>query len=290
MSANMTPEMIAMLAQMEQEGTDESVAKAGGSGEDFLAPAGKNVRSRLIEFIELGKHEGEWEGKKRVNDKVELAFELSGKGYEPREHDGKLYPYVVRITINKSQGENSAYFKIFNRCRTTEKQLAQMIGGAFLLDLEHSKPNSKGKVYCNIVKTEKCPNIKKAVANIVDPETDEVVEQVLKVAPPISPLKLFVWNFATPAAWDALFIDGEYPAKIGDDGAVITPAQSKNKIQNTIRAAINFKGSPIFDYANGSVTKDDSAALADSIGTANKPERIENPNAPTADDLMGDIG
>lgn len=289
--SNMTPEMLAMLNQIEEVGTDDSVASKGGGGEDFLAPAGKNVKARMVTYIELGQHEGEWQGKKKVNDKVLFEFELSGKGYEPREHDGKFYPYIVGITVNKSSNEGAAFFKIFTRCRNnTDKQMAQLIGRAFMLDLEHSEPNKNGKVYCNIVKTDKCPNIKPATAQILNDDGD-VVDVPVPVADAITPLTLFVWKFATPAAWDSLFIDGEWAAKTDDAGKVIKEAESKNKHQIMIKKALNFKGSPIADYALGKVGETDTADLAGALpDTSSKPPRVDPPLTAGAEDLMAGIG
>lgn len=289
--SNLSPEMLAQLAAIDEMGEDQSVAKAGGSGEDFLAPAGKNVKARLIKYIELGKHDGEWQGKKKENDKVYLEFELSGKGYEPREHEGTQYPYTIGITMNKSQNDGSGWFKIFTRCRmNTDKQFAQLIGRPFLLDLEHSEPNKQGKVYCNIVKTDKCPNIKPALVQLMDAE-GEIVEQPVPVAEPITPLQLFVWKFATEAAWDSIFIDGEWEARTDEGGKETKPAQSKNKFQLQIRAAKNFLGLPIADYAAGKVAKGAVEELAGALpDTSSKPPRVDPPADAGAEDLMQGIG
>jgi hypothetical protein len=50
-----------------------------------------------------------------------------------------------------------------------------------------------------------------------------------------------------------LFIEGEYPERKDDKGNVTAPAKSKNVFQNTIKNAVNFRGSPIYTLlaANG---------------------------------------
>ena len=65
------------------------------------------------------------------------------------------------------------------------------------------------------------------------------------MAPAITPLRCFIWDHADLAQWESIFVPGEYPARVAEDGTVTAPAKSKNVLQEKIRAALNFKGSPI---------------------------------------------
>jgi hypothetical protein len=79
--------------------------------------------------------------------------------------------------------------------------------------------------------------------------------------------------------WDSLFIDGEYPERKDEKtGAVISPAKSKNVIQNKIRSAKNWATSPLSAIvAAGGATPD--------LPDAETPDRVpgEDDEAPWTD-------
>lgn len=75
----------------------------------------------------------------------------------------------------------------------------------------------------------------------------------VNVAPAITPLKLFLWDMPSKDMWASIFIDGQYEERKNDKGEVIAPAKSKNKWQERIKAALNFKGSPIANLLEGAV-------------------------------------
>jgi hypothetical protein len=45
--------------------------------------------------------------------------------------------------------------------------------------------------------------------------------------------------------WGSLYIEGEYRERKDDKTGVVTPAKCKNTLQNKIKGAVNFIGSPI---------------------------------------------
>lgn len=261
-----------MIAQVAAKGPDQSQAKKG-----FDLPPEGTARARIVEIIELGKHDGEYKGKKKINDKIVLGFELSGKGYEPRDTDDGPVPIVLRSTMNLSQGDNSAYFKMFSRIRGEAKNIVQLLGNraAFLVKITHSED----KKYANI----DFESIRPAYLEQLDDE-GEVVKVPIKVAEALTPLKLFVWDFATPEMWDSIFIEGEWEEKKDDSGKVTKPAQSKNKYQEQIRKANNFDSLPCYDYAKGTVSKAAQEAVDKAVGetTPVPPAAAEDPNDPMA--------
>jgi hypothetical protein len=98
-----------------------------------------------------------------------------------------------------------------------------------------------------------------------------------------SALRLFLWAQASREMWDSLYIEGQYDEKKDEKtGKVIYPAKSKNVIQEKIKAAKNFVGSPLADILGTeellTLPDTDAAAL---VGTA--------PSADAVDDALAGI-
>lgn len=247
-----------LIGAVQSKGVDQSQVKKGAE-----LPAAGTARARLVGYFELGKHAGEYKGQPKTNNKVQLVFELSGKNHAPRQSDNGPIPQRLSVNLNLSQSENSQYFKAFARMRGPDtKHMVQLLGerAAFLVDIVHVKKDDR--TYANI----DMEKIRPAYLEQLD-EAGEVVKTPIPVDSPLTEVKAFVWDFATPESWDAIYIPGEYEERRDDNGKVTAPARSKNVIQERIRAAINFDSLPCHAYALGAVSAEAEKALEQAVGS-----------------------
>lgn len=217
-----TPEMQAIIDQATAVGQDMAVAVAGGGGGRLL-PAGY-AYGRLVEVVELGNQPQEFQGKaKDPAREVQLGFALWGEGYQ--NDDGT--PYIVRLyPFPLLQNDKSRSFKLFKLLNWTgtKHNFAGMLGEAFLVKIVH-EPKSKTdpKIVSRIDLTGFLP------------PHDAITKAPYPIpAPPPGCIRLFMWDFPTKAAWDSLYVDGKW-----DDGG------SKNRLQETMLAALDFQGSAL---------------------------------------------
>ena len=250
----------AAIAAAKAKGPNMTEAQAGGGYEIPVANAA--VKLRFVGYYEVGKHESTWQGQTKVADRCELVFEVQGKDYPVRDVDGVKYPVRLTVKNKLSLNENSNFFKMFSAMNYDGKatHIAELLGNDFLGTIEHNKSVIQGKevTFANLV------NVRKP---FIDQMSDdgEVTQRRVAIEPAITEVKLFLWDFATPDMWDAIYIPGEYPA-VEKDGKVVRPAKSKNVLQAKIKSALNFKALPIYDYAAGNTTAADSAALDEAVG------------------------
>lgn len=240
-----------------------NMTEAQGGGGDYELPAAGFTRLRFVGYFELGKKEGEWQGKKKINDECELVFELSGPKHPPRVTDNGTFPIRITVKQNIKLNERANFFKLFTAMNWENQasHIAELLGKDFVGEVEHNvvkgkKPGDQDRTFCNLI------NIRKPFAT--NPETGD--EYRINVDAPLTELKLFLFDFATPEMWDSIYIDGEYEARKDKDGKEIAPARSKNVIQNKIKQSLNWKASPVYDYAIGKVTQSDAAALDEVMG------------------------
>lgn len=286
------------------EGADQTVAKSGGGDN---TPAAGPCNLRLVAYVELGKHEKEFQGKKSLKEQVTLTFELSGKNHPPVETDSGTYPHRISVTETLSLHEKARFFKLFQllNYKGTAKHAAQLLGAAFrgrVIHREYTARDGSKRIAADIYD-------KKLGAYTITPPRVEVTDEdgqptgeyrEVKVAPALSDLRCFIWNHADKEQWDSLFIDGEYEERKNDKGEVTSPARSKNQFQLKIRAAVNYKGSPIQQLlanggeelalpADGVVDEDDGAGDED---TAAPPVRATPPGrkATAKGDPLAGIG
>ncbi|AMM44674.1 hypothetical protein [Xanthomonas phage f20-Xaj] len=262
----------ALLNKVATQGKDQSVASGGSF--DYTPPAKGVTGARIVGYYEQGKHEFEFENKKKTQDEVAIVFELIGPNHPPIETDNGKIPVRMTLTLGLSTNEKAHYFKIFSRLRNEEKHFVQLLGKPVLLEVIH-KPGKKdpSKTFAEIDKA----SIRKPVMDVPELEngipTGKFVSTVIPVGQQLTPLGAFVWDFADAEMWDSIFIEGEYPERKDEKtGKVIAAAQSKNKIQLKIASALNFKGLPCYDYAaaklSGStaITKEGVDALDEVVG------------------------
>jgi hypothetical protein len=266
---------------IEDELDDESEASTGYTAR--VIPEGIGLL-RLVEYVELGAHVGMYQGKpkKKADDMVRIAFELSGKNFptEEIEVDGVKVqrPHIIRMKLNKSTNEKSKYFKLFKLLNWEGKakhmaQLAARNAAAKVKVVHNTKGEGKdAKTYANIY-AEGAWLINAPFRE--DPETGDSVP--ITVAPALSPTKIFLFQKPRLQDWALLYIEGTK-----DDGT------SKNYIQDEIKLAVNFPGSPLEAMLAG-------AELGEEPAKKEAPKEEKKPNPPKTDakkqkgDDLGDI-
>lgn len=282
-------DIAAAVAQAAAQTPDMKEAQKGGG---YTPPAEGACFVTLVGYIELGiqivapsktdpvKYPGGPE------EQVQLVFELSGKGHEPKEVDGKKIPERLSVTLKKSLNEKAWFFKIFNTLNYDKQatHFAQLLGKHFRAKVVHS--GSKDKIFAGF--KESAANgggytFAPPTYNPVDPETlvpDVTVTKVFPKPEVLTPLKLFLWDFPSKEMWASLYIEGKYDERKDEKtGKVISPARSKNVLQEKIRQASNFKGSPLAELLVGEVDLTGITDQPDAQAVAEE----EAPQQPTDD-------
>lgn len=250
-----------------QEAITESnvdMTKAQQGGGDYEPPAAGFCLLRLVSYVEVGKHAGSFQGAPTLKPYVQLVFEVSGPKHPAgKDANGKDVP--IRITIEEpySLNEKAKFFKLVQRLlyAGTKKHVVQCIGDAYkgvILHRTYKGRDGKDRVAVELWdKANAQWTINAPRTEVIDDNGMPTGElRVLKVPPMISEGKAFLWDANEKhlkAMWDSLYIAGEYPERKNEKGEVVKPKTSKNVLQNKIKAAVNFKGSPIYNLllANG---------------------------------------
>lgn len=227
-----------LIKQIAKSGPDMRVPLASS---DYIPPAQGMARARLVGYFECGKHEEEFEGKKRLRDKVDMIFELSGPNHEPaKRDDGTFIPHRVTVQETLSFSDKANFFKLFAAMNQahggTATHMVQLLGKPFTVEVFHRKSKDGKKVYANL-KGPNGYNVKgTTVQNPIDGST-----VTLEVPPAFTALRAFVWKMASLPMWESIHIEGFYEERKDDKGVVISPRRSKDVLRNKIRAAVNFK-------------------------------------------------
>jgi hypothetical protein len=262
--------------QAAAQGADFTKTTKGGGDGAPKVPAAGPVRLRLVGYVELGLQEVVFQGVAQEKPRFKLIFELSGKNHAPRDIDGKKVPWLLEVEETLSRNEKANASKIFKALNHEGKHVhfAQMLGEAFLGEViqrkypRRSDDRSKSETWTGVaadLRAKGQPYTMRA-PKVLDPETDEL--KVVKVDPPLTPLRCFLWELADKDQWDSLFIDGTYAEVKDDDGKVILPERTRNVLQEKIKKATNFSGSRIEALLSG-VTP---AALAAGLEAINNTE------------------
>lgn len=279
----MTYDLSAIINQAADESVDLSEASAGGGG--YTPPAPGTCIATLIGYIELGRRlKTGYKGAadKRVRQ-AEWIFELAG-GANPHveTENGKV---AKRITVKtwlpepgKQASDKSGFYKLFSALNHAKdpaiKIPAQLIGKHVKVIVSNETFESKGETitYASIGNAQDGFRITPAQIDIADETTGMPTGQVKIIPKPevISEIRVFLWDYANKAMWDALFIDGEYEAVEAKDGKPARPAKSKNVIQLKLKEALDWVGSPIQQIlaAGGELDTSDLAASSDDLGVA----------------------
>lgn len=252
----------AMGAKAAAEGKDMTKSVAGGGG-DYTPPAAGLCWLRFVAYVELGKQVGSFQGKPTVKDEVSLVFELSGPKHPPSISDaGVKTPQRVTIEVPLSLNEKAHFFKLFQRMNYAgdANHMVQLLGRAYkgkIIHRTYKGRDGKDRISAELFDKASGFTIEPPRYDVVDDEGEFVETKVKAVEPAITPVKAFLWEYSDLADWANLFIDGEYPERKDDKtGLVTAKAKSKNVLQNKIKSAANFKGSPIYAViaaANGNL-------------------------------------
>lgn len=269
---------------------DANVAKAGGG--NYTPPPKGLARLRLVGYIELGKHTKKITGKPdKVEDQAWLIFELSGKGYEPKElEDGTKIPMRITVKLNKSLNEKATYYKLFKRMNYEQKatHFIQLLGQGYLGNVGHFEIPAKEAgqpptIIANFRDDAGNLTIRPPRIEAMDEETGDVVVKPIPVPAPISEQRCFVWDSKPEwftKMWASLYIP-EAEKSEGDDKDA-KEQRSRNVYQNTIKSALNFEGSPIHQYLQ-------SAGVDLGIPEPDKGQ-ASDAGKPDADDPLNGVG
>jgi hypothetical protein len=274
------------LESMGEELADESEATKGFTA--TIIPEGVAM-FRMIEYIELGKHEVMHQGKPKKNpyEKVRVGFELFGKKFpaEEIEVDGKtvLKPFVLRLELTKSLNEKSSYFKLYKllNWEGKAKHMAQLAAknSQGILEIVHNKKGEgkDEKTYANASKKETGWTFRAPFRDEIDADGSPTGEKVLVNVPkPTIPTRIFLFMKPRLVDWAKLYIDGTK-----DDGT------SKNWLQLKIKSALDFAGSPLEALLSGADLGEEPPAK----GAAKEEKKSEEKKAPVQQkgDDLGDI-
>lgn len=232
----------ALAALNEELGDDADDLTNPSASTGRPLPEAGATRLRMVRYIELGTHttnSNTPQGKKKVTKpRVEVDFELSGPKHAPMEFDGEKVPHIITVRATKGNNVKSGYIKLFKALTKGDdsiKNFVQLLGGASRGEVLHREfdkiDGTKGKT-AGLGNAQDGFTIQPVTYE--DPETGELRE--VKVAEPLTDLAIFLWDHPSLDQWDSLFIDGTW-----DNGDV------KNKYQETIKRAEDFKGSPIYN-------------------------------------------
>jgi len=240
------------IANRAAKRNDQTVTK---TNVDFAPPPAGATLARFVDYIEVGLHKQKaFKGKEKAPaHKVYVTFELLGAKYiREIDTDAGKKKVADRITVplTLSLHEKASFKKLFKKMTYGRQEIvhmAQMLGEGFIVTVVH---NEKGegadkKVYANI--TDDDGNF--LVSGPFKVDALEGTSTPLKVPPMLGTDRLFIWDEPTKETWDSIFIDGEREVK-DEKGKAKTV--SKNWIQGMITSALNFEGSPVQTFLEGS--------------------------------------
>lgn len=237
----MTIDFKALMSKVKETAPDMTKPQSGGG--EYVPPAAGRVQMRFVGYVEIGKHAKTVKGVTKTQPRAVLTFELSGPKHPPKE-DGT--PQLISIEENVSLNEKANFFKLFTRLNYAgdATHIAELLGRAYLGTIYHRTykgSDGKDRIAAEL-------RAKGEAYSIEPPRFQHPVSgeyEVVPVAEAKSPLRCFLWDYADMAQWASIFIEGEYPARTNEAGEVTMKAKSKNILQNKIKLATNFNGSPV---------------------------------------------
>lgn len=242
----------AAIAQAATQGPDMTQAQTGGGG-GYTPPAAGVCLATLIGYIEIGKQKKTYNKQEKVVEQVQLIFELAGGKNAPRElEDGTKLPHRITVTETLSLNEKANFFKLFKKLNYNgeAKHMCQLLGKHWLVNIIHTdngKDGAERRVYAN-VRNEDGYTFRPPVRIVGDELAGDAKEIPIPAPEVLSELRLFLWDFPTKPMWDSLYIPGEYEERKDEKtGKVTAPAKSKNVIQEKIKSALNWVGSPMYE-------------------------------------------
>ena len=242
----------AVINQAKATAVDMTVAQKGGGGGEYTPPEAGPTLVRMVGYIELGKHESEYKGQKKTRPEVALVFELVGKRHPPTEIDGVKYPQRITIRESLSLNEKARFFKLFGIMNWQGKapHMAELLLQPFAATVVHREytVGTEKRVAVDLFdRVAGSYTIRPARTPVIDQETGEETGEYRSIQVPeaLSTEGLFLWDNPDMDQWASIFIAGEYEERRDASGKVVAPARSKNRWQETIKRAVNFRGSPV---------------------------------------------
>lgn len=268
---------LSRLEQLRKElaATGPDLTKQSTGGGDYAPPAIGVTRLRFVEYIELGVHTTKFKGANKTKPRAQFGFELSGPKHQPKVlDDGRVIPIIIRfkeVIGNTPKNGYAKLFKVMSKDTPNAKNFLDLIGQPYRGKVSHYVFKRQDGSEGTIAQLKKDGAYQIASTYFEDQESSELRQ--VKVDEAITDPKVFLWDYAEVEDFDALFIDGIYY-----DGG------SKNKLQDTIRSAENFVGSPIYDaltaagrYAELAVAPKQQAAEEDEDDGDDQPPVQEAP-------------
>lgn len=195
-----------------------------GAATKFPVPAPGRCMPRFVGYYELGDHTYDFQGisKQAIKPRVRLEFELVGDKHPPFEFNGQMCPLRVYYDEALSMDGRSNLRKIFDLMRGDRDNIehfVDMLGEGFIATLEHSKSVRYGQIHVyGKLKEGNRHTIRRPFIE----ENGEMVE--IEIPPAITAPKVFSWAHPTLEEYEA----------------------APRSVQQQIRSAVNFKGSPIY--------------------------------------------
>lgn len=231
----------------------------GTQGDSFAPPPAGMALAVISEYVDLGKHPDR-HGKVKDKSMITLTlFETNPakpKGYSEtlQDEEGNTYTRGSLLRVNlptRSANPRSRYAKLVRRIaeavgvepKDDVIRIIDLLGKPFAVRVYHNEVTvgEEKKIYANIEKDGGEMQIVQPYA--LDEDGEPNLDKPLKVpADAQITYRLFMWESASLTHWNSLFIEGTRERK---DEKGETKEVSKNWMQEEIRKASNFIGSPI---------------------------------------------
>lgn len=295
-----------------KEGKVHEADFEGGGDFTYEPPAEGPCVARLVSVIEIGNHpQRPYNGQEKPPaPEVIFQFELLGKKHRKeitvKDEAGKetkkvVYPIITERMAIKA-GPRAAYIKLLEALRYGRKDMthpAMLIGEAFILTIIHGDNGKEGKekrVYANI--KDASGNWKVGAPVRVNEEGDT---EPLKAPAATVEERCLLWDSPDMDQWNSLYIPGSRTKKVDGKEQEI----SKNWLQDTCKAALNFGGSALetliasvdgglpsmMDEDEDAAGGSESAAEGDDLDLgADTPDEAEKATSDDEDDPLADLG
>ena len=205
---------------------------APGMREVGAAPAivGGKGFCRLVGVIVLGKQPGAFNNQPKYRNEIRLVYELYAKQWPTNEQG---LPPLKSETLTYSMSDRARMRQRWSSMDPEGRthNLFQLLLKPFLITLKEKK-SGKGHTYVQVDSVEEAAYQNPATGAIDDFRDGN--KQGNKVPGPAHNIMAFNYDSPSIEQWNSLFIPGKR-----DDGS------SLNSVQNAVRTAIRFDGSPM---------------------------------------------
>ncbi len=228
---------------LDQSSVDERTA-VESTASTYVPPAEGPGLARLIGYIQLGRHANKFQ-EGRTQERVVFLFELVGQRHPPKQTETGPRPHIIKVKMARSLNSKANYFNFIRqidpagRARTPADLVLNPALSAFRVKVSHAKfkaADGKEITYATFRPDgDKTTHVFPPIRAVIDETTGEETGEyrAIAVPPALTSPKIFIWHLADKEQWDSIYIPD------GEDG------EKRNEWQDTIRSAVNFKGSPI---------------------------------------------